>query len=496
MAGDPVVSINSRSGRINGKPKIIGQFVMGVCVKEYRDSILLGEIRRDFQFNVADCDPTVFAKIKSDATVGDKEFLINSCGVNTIFFENQSENQRFIDVYRWEFDIRGETTIVSSRDAEITFPGIGEYRGVMMVNPGLDCGDTAEIFVNLFPSIHADFSFDYDTCIAGPTVFTDMSSTGADRIVNWTWEFGEGGLSANQHPVYNYPIPGNHTISLSVSDNNECTDTEKKLLPYFPVPPLIIVEPSTFVGCTPGHVFFNNLSVPIDSTYDIHWDFGDGNTGSTISPRHIYENPGLFTVEVDITSPIGCFTSTSFPNWIEIKQSPAAAFSFTPEIPSNFNPTVSFDNNSQNAISYVWQFDQFGRSFDNDPIFTFPDTGMYFVQLIATHENGCMDTSIQQIDVIPRVTYFMPNAFSPNDDGRNDEFLGNGFTTGMQAFELSIWSRWGELLFVTNSPEDAWNGRKDNTGQLLPPGVYVYKVSYVDPRGQPVQFDGFATLIR
>jgi gliding motility-associated-like protein len=90
----------------------------------------------------------------------------------------------------------------------------------------------------------------------------------------------------------------------------------------------------------------------------------------------------------------------------------------------------------------------------------------------------------------------MPNAFSPNEDGKNDEFRGSGFTEGMQNFELSIWNRWGERIFVTSDPEEGWNGRKDNSGNLIPPGVYIYRVNYVDPRGQPIVLEGFATLVR
>ena len=72
MAGDPLVQIDPNTGLITGSPQLIGQFVMAVCVEEYRDGELIGQISRDFQFNVADCDPTVFARVQSDAVVGDR----------------------------------------------------------------------------------------------------------------------------------------------------------------------------------------------------------------------------------------------------------------------------------------------------------------------------------------------------------------------------------------------------------------------------------------
>jgi gliding motility-associated-like protein len=496
MAGDPLVTINRQTGLISGSPQIIGQFVVGVCVEEYRAGVLLSETKRDFQFNVADCDPTVLAKVKSDAQLGSKEYVINSCGNNTIKFENESILEQYIDTYRWDFDIGGTNTTANTRDAEITFPGIGTYRGVMMVNPGLDCGDTAEIFVNLYPSITADFEFAYDTCRAGPTVFKDKSATGADRIESWNWEFGEGGTSDAINPTYVYPIPGLHMVSLTVTDNNECEDTRTYPLPYYPVPALIVVEPSSFLGCSPGNIFFNNLSAPIDSTYTIEWDFGDGNSSFALSPLHSFVDPGIFNVSVSITSPIGCFTSASYPNWIEVRESPTADFSYFPEIPSNFNPNVDFTNLSSNYIKQQWIFGAVGRSLERDPSFTFPDTGTYDVSLIAIHENGCTDTTTQTLDVLPRVTYHMPNAFTPNGDGKNDLFFGQGYTAGMTDFEMTIWSRWGELLYLSEDPEQGWDGSKQNSGDVLPVGVYVYQVRYTDPRGEPHHLKGFATLVR
>ena len=91
---------------------------------------------------------------------------------------------------------------------------------------------------------------------------------------------------------------------------------------------------------------------------------------------------------------------------------------------------------------------------------------------------------------------FLPNAFTPNSDNKNDFFKALDFFDGMQNFRLSIWNRWGELIFETTDPNDGWNGRKNNTGQLSPNGVYVCLVSYTGPRGNNFEVKGFATLIK
>ena len=99
------------------------------------------------------------------------------------------------------------------------------------------------------------------------------------------------------------------------------------LLNYQPVPALIVIAPSTFVGCVPQQsIFFDNLSVPVDETYDIFWDFGDGGISTDISPTHNYEQTGVYSVSLDITSPIGCETDTTFVNLITVQPSPEAGF--------------------------------------------------------------------------------------------------------------------------------------------------------------------------
>lgn len=496
LAGNPVVSIDPATGLITGTPEIPGQFVVGVCVKEFRGGVLMSVIRRDFQFNVAECEPLVDARIQSDEIIGIKEFVVNSCGNQTVTFQNLSVQRSNISTFRWEFDIGGTTETFTDWDATVTFPAIGTYEGTLLLNPGSECGDTASIFVNIYPEINADYTFDYDTCVAGPVSFTDMSFSNAGPILGWSWDFGDGNSSTDVNPSHLFENPGNQEVTLTVIDENDCEDESTKIVNWFPAPPIILVQPTTFNGCAPQFVFFNNLSTPIDSTYDIIWDFGDGNTSNDISPTHLYEQEGVYDVSVEITSPIGCFISRSYNNWITVRPSPVADFTFTPQMPTSFAPEVSFFDESIDAISWLWLFDTDGTSFQTDPIFAFPDTGLQVVSQIVTHQSGCKDTLVQLIDVVPQVTYFVPNAFTPNNDDTNDFFRGAGIFEGMRNFKMSIWSRWGERLFETSDPTQGWNGRKNNVGKLSPAGVYVYLVNYIGPRGEAIELKGFATLIK
>ena len=501
LGGNPQLSINSSTGFITGTPNITGQFVVGVCVKEYRNNQLLSIVRRDFQFNVAQCDPTVVADILEDELVIQQEqqfYIVNSCGLNSVKFTNQSFQQSYINTFKWEFDINGATQSFSDWSPTVNFPGIGAYPGRLYLNPGTNCGDTAYIQVNIFPGIDADFSFEYDTCIAGPVVFSDLSASGAGpgSIISWGWEFGDGNLSSNQNPVHIYQAPGEMPVNLEVTDTNGCKDLKTRTVRYFPVPELLVVAPSEYIGCQPAEIFFDNLSYPVDDNYDVLWTFGDGGASPEISPTHVYQDLGIFTVSLSITSPLGCHTDTTWTDLITILPSPVAGFSYTPEQLSNLQPAAQFFDESIGAVKWKWTFGNTGVSIEQNPTHTFPDTGMQVIQLVVFHESGCTDTALQVLDVVPEVRYFLPNAFTPNGDGFNDGFRGDGSMEGATGFVMTIWNRYGEKLFETNDPFQSWNGRKNNTGAISSQGVYIVVVTFRGPRGEPYELRGFATLIK
>jgi len=499
LGGNPVVDINPLTGLISGVPNVLGQFVVGVCATTYNAAgEEIGRISRDFQFNVTTCEIAVQAQIAADQIVDGKEFIINSCGENTVDFNNLSTDQTKIFSYDWELDVNGDMVEFDTRNISYTFPDTGSYEGFLYLNREgnfVDCKDSAKVIINIFPEIESDFSFVYDTCIAGPVEFTDESFSGAGEVLQWEWIFEEAGTSGEQNPMYRYETPGVKSVQLAVEDKNLCRDSITKDITWYPVPPLIVIEPNQFVGCVPATISFNNLSSPIDETYDVIWDFGDGNTVNEISPSHLYEETGTFSVSVDITSPIGCSTSDSFSNLITVLESPIAGFSYSPENPSNFNKTVEFFDESQGAESWIWNFGGIGL-LDQNPTFTFPDTGLVEVIQVVTHPTGCTDTARVLLDIEPLVTLHMPNAFTPNNDGLNDFFLGKGFFEGFREYQMNVWNRWGEQIYQTSDPELGWNGKKNNTGEDSPVGVYVYSINYVGPRGESRELKGHVTLIR
>ena len=492
------IQINQVSGLLSGIPTQTEQFVVGVCATTFRNGVEIGRISRDFQFNVTTCEVAVNASINATMIEDGNRFIVNQCGDPSVDFINLSTDEAKISSYRWEFDVLGDLVEFDTRDVSITFPDTGRYEGFLFLNDGGqfdNCKDSAEIIVNIFPSINADFEIDFDTCVAGPIDFIDLSVSGAGPIQAHDWNFTSTDVSNEPNPSFTYTTPGDKLVKLVVEDENECMDSIERTIRYFPVPPLIVVQPSVFIGCVPATIRFNNLSSPIDETYDIIWDFGDGNTVNEISPSHIYEETGVFSVGVDITSPLGCETSEFFENIITVLDSPTAGFSFTPENPSNFNLSVDFIDESENAVSWLWDFGGVG-SLEQNPSFTFQDTGFVEVVQVVSHPSGCTDTLSILLDIEPLVTLHLPNAFTPNNDGLNDTFKGKGFFDGFQNYRMQIWNRWGELLYETNDPDAGWNGQKENAGTPSPVGVYVYTVEYIGPRGENENLKGHVSLLR
>jgi gliding motility-associated-like protein len=499
MAGNPVVNINPFTGFIDGEPNFLGQHVVGVCVREYRNGVLIGTLRRDFQFNVTTCEIAVAADIKASAQTP-TEYTINSCGDFSIDFINESTDVRYIKNYYWEFNIDGNIKTYNTRNVRVDFPGLGTYKATMILNkdlPGLsDCSDTADIVVNVYPDIKADFDYVYDTCVSGPIDFTDFSISGAGGITKWGWDFSEGSSNI-QNPSFEFEFPGNKEVRLVVEDINKCRDTLFKEIIYYPVPAVVVIDPNTFIGCKPADIFFKNLTAPIDDTYKLKWDFGDGSEGSDkYSPTHTYTELGVYDVSLEIISPIGCKSVKKWNRLIKVVPSPVAGFTFTPQMPTIIDNTVSFIDQSIDAASYLWRFTPTNVSNQANPTFTFQDTGLYKVYQVVLHPSGCSDTAFADLYVAPFIKFFIPNAFTPNNDGLNDDFLPVGLFEGIRDYQLSIWNRWGEKVFISNDHMIGWDGRSNNANSDAPVGVYAYVIDYIDGLGKKKNLKGHVTLVR
>jgi len=494
LGGDPILTINSMTGLLSGTPTVTGQFVVGICVKEYRAGLLLSEIRRDFQFNVTPCTKTVNALVEALGIEG-RDIEVRVCGDSILNITNNSSIATNIFDLTWDFDYMGQKQSGKTKDFVLKTPDLGLYTGTLLLNPGLPCSDTAFIRVNVFPDIRADFSQTYDTCLGKVIDFMNLSVSDAGPIQTSTWKANEVVFATTSDAQFNTLEPDFYNMELIVSDQNQCMDSISKTVPFFPIPKDELISPEAMEGCDPFTVHFQRPNNYITNDYDITWQFGDGSTGKGTDPTHQYTEPGIYNISVNVQNVFGCETEAVFPQTITVVESPIAGFTYLPKELSNLKPLLNITDASKDASFWFYSFGNGSQSSDRNPEYTYPDTGMYVITQIVTHENGCKDTIQINVDVAPKYTIFLPNAFIGGNLGDNGVYGSVGIPFGIKSFELSIYDRWGNKVFGTTDFNGRWDG-KNKAGQVLPNGVYAVKVKLTEARGGEREIKGTAVLVQ
>lgn len=496
IPGNPPLRINSASGEITGFPDVNGLYAVGVCINEFRDGELIGRYIRDFQFYITDCEATVEAGVRGAIIDANGDLVIRQCGERRVFLDNTSSERSNIFTHRWTTEINNEVFEYDDWDLTLEYPDYGTYPVTLLLNEGEVCADTVGIRLDLLPGVFADFETEVDSCRISPVAFRSTSQSEADYNLTHQWDFGEGTSGQSEQINHLFSEPGNYEVSLTVSDRNNCQDTRVKQVAYYPTPVDVAVSPNIIRGCVPQRVFFDNLTHLVNEDYQIIWNFGDGNIDTALSPYHTYEVPGTYSVSVDITSPIGCNISRTFTRLLTVNPSPVADFNYSPKTLDRFQREVRFENLSRNYSSLRWDFGRGETIYRENPVFSFADTGLYVVSLIATNEFNCLDTAQVLIDIYPSIRHFLPNAFTPNQDGSNDTYGAQGVFGGIQDYHLQVFDRYGQKIFESNSPLRQWDGINQNNGKQAPSGSYLVRVKFLDGRGKRYEDKSLVTLYR
>lgn len=205
------------------------------------------------------------------------------------------------------------------------------------------------------------------------------------------------------------------------------------------------------------------------------------------------------TYSVIVTDANGCFQSQGVV--VSGGVPPVADFTFSPEIVSLENPTVDFLDASSGVISvWSWSFgDPISGGKDSsmlqNPSHVYSDTGVYCITLIVYDTSGlCSDTAVKCLKVEPQSTFYVPNTFTPNKDGKNEIFFAYG--TYLADFKMYVFDRWGNLIFESNDIYKGWDGSVDNNGDTVQEDVYVWKIKYADSLGAEHHHIGHVTIVR
>lgn len=261
--------------------------------------------------------------------------------------------------------------------------------------------------------------------------------------------------------------------------------------------PVVNFSGDVLSGCDEHTVQFTDATAPTPTAWN--WDFGDANSSanssSTQSPTHVFSGPGLYSISLEATTAEGCTNDTARSDYIEVFPVPYANFELSPEKVNVLNATIEFtDLSAPDIATWDWNFGDGEISDLEDPIHTYTDTGIYTIWLSVETVNGCVDDVSKTVEIDPDFMLYIPNAFTPNGDEKNDVFRPYGEGVKWETFEMTIYNRWGEEIYYTADIDSPWRGWfKDRPVEV---GTYVYKIQVYDQDGEKHTYRDGVTLIR
>lgn len=246
------------------------------------------------------------------------------------------------------------------------------------------------------------------------------------------------------------------------------------------------------VACLNQKTQFTDLSIS-SSALSYYWIFGDGTTGTGENPAHVYTDTGMFQTALIVTSANGCIDTADNSLAVTVYPIPTASFSAYPMDTTIFYPEVTINDNSTDAIwcSIDWGDGTVTDCAENTH--TYAKYGKYAIVQTVANSSGCTDTALVTIIKRPEFRFFVPNAFTPDGDGFNEEFIPKGL--GWEEYTLRIFNRWGQKIFETSDTDKTWDGKMN--GKDAPIGVYVYQITFRDAVEYKLyEYRGSLTLLR
>lgn len=470
----PALAIDPATGLLGLTPTLVGSFVLGVRVKEFRNGQQLSEVTRDLRFDVVACQVTVLSAIQQQSSF---------CDGLTVNMVNQSIGTDFL----WDFGVPGTLADTSDQVApSYTYPDTGTYTVTLVANPGWPCADTSTSQFAVYQPLQVTFTAPGITCAdAQPITLDATGNFGASAQIAWDLGPWGGAPALNTASVVaTFTQPGTHPVQVDVTYQG-CSGSHADTVVVHPVP--VAQFTSDTVGCAPLQAAFLNTS-DAWTPMTFLWAFGDGASSTAAQPLHVYTQPGLFDVSLTVTTDSGCVDTATLvlPGHVRVWPAPVAQFLVEPLSVSVLDPTITVTDGSVNAAT--WSFAVEGEVYTGTQFtHTFQGAGVMPVDLVVTSGPGCSDST--RVNVIVNDHLFhAPNTFTPNGDDVNEVWRPS--VVGARLYDLSVFDRWGAEVFHTTDPQQGWDGAG------YPQGTYVFK-AWVSEHG-PLEraYTGAVTLIR
>jgi gliding motility-associated-like protein len=241
----------------------------------------------------------------------------------------------------------------------------------------------------------------------------------------------------------------------------------------------------------PGYPFFENFESPL--TLDVVYP-GYYNAEFVVCKDHVI---------AELDSYLTCCVEVEYEEVFEGCTPPVASFTVLPDTAIEYvNPVVHFENTSVGQVENIWSFGDGEGSSEVNPEWEYLASGVYNAQLLVVNECGCTDVASQEIRVTTDLYVYVPNAFTPNNDGLNDAWFPSIIGQELiSKYEVWVYNRNGHLVFHSTNPNEAWTGENDVTGEGLhftgTSDVYSWRIAIKKKDGQGAKiYTGHVTMVR
>lgn len=414
-------------------------------------------------------------------------------------FTNQSSiaNGSIIK-YRWDFENNGSYDDSTANPSYI-YPSAGTLQSRLVAISNNNCSNQILKSVIVHYNPVAKFSAP-STCIPASTQFNNMSTSNDGTITSYSWDFNGDNLMDNnqQSPQYIYTQVGNYGVKLEVQTQYGCVNTIIKSI-YVNDTPSAVFAAQNNIGCPLLCVnFINNSTIGNGSIVTNQWIFGDNSSPDySQHPTHCYKT-GNFDVTLKVVSDSGCISSSVLPGIVKVHPSPVADFNLTPSEVEITTPLIEVEDRSvgANSVKYIFNDGTIKNTPDFTHTFNTMDAKTVAIMQVVSNSFGCQDSIIKLVIIKPAYVIYIPNAFTPNNDGLNDGFKAEG--VGITKFKLQVFDRWGKLIFESDDINRSWDGSINGKGdsESTKQDVYVWKADVVDVLKEHHNMVGHVTLLK
>jgi gliding motility-associated-like protein len=424
------------------------------------------------------------------ATSPDADFVsANTCIGQESNFTDKSTGSP--TAWSWNFN---DGNFDTNQNPKHIYEKAGVYNVKLTVQTTMGCFDTITKKIIVYMKPKASFTTNV-SCWGDTTNFMNTSNPMDGSIIKTWWDFDDGTNSNVLNP--NHVLltkKDSFQVKMVIITSHGCMDTVVKTVVTFPIPTFKF-KADLSSGCNPFSTRFHDSSTVRNGTIvNWLWNFGDKSLTYKNDPVHVYTKEGKFYVSLTLTTSDGCRMTDTLKYPIVVYPKPVAGFSAKPAEASMYEPTIKIIDESQKAIMWDWDLGDQTTSTDQNFTHTYADTGTFVITQVAINEFGCRDTIQHNVRINGEPTIFIPNAFSPDGNGINDVFIPKMY--GVREFNMSIYDRWGDLVFTSVDSEVGWNGKVNGTGELVKDDTYIYIIYIRDLLGNPRTYKGRITLLK